>query len=72
MSQQPPTNNPSPKPPAEPLTEAERIELRQERDEAQRLFEKLLEQDRQPKADSPAPIPPNNARKSRGTNFPAR
>jgi hypothetical protein len=72
MSQEPPTNNESPKPPAEPLTEAERAELRQAREEAGTLFQKLLGQERQPKAGSPAPIPPKNARKNCGTNFRAR
>ena len=71
MPQQPNNDRPI-KPPSEPLTEAERVELRQERDEAQKLFEKLLEQDRQPKAGSPTPAPPNNARRNRGTNSPAR
>jgi hypothetical protein len=45
---QPPINTSTPKPPPEPLTEAECAELTQARDEAQKLFEKLLEQDRQP------------------------
>jgi hypothetical protein len=50
MTPQPPTNNPSEKPPADLLTEAERAELIRARDEAQKLFEKLLEQDRQPES----------------------
>jgi hypothetical protein len=47
MTPQPPTNNPSEKPPAEQLTEAERAQLTQERSEAQKLFQKLIEKDRQ-------------------------
>ena len=47
MTPQPPTNTPPEKPPAEQLTEAERAQLTQERSEAQKLFQKLLEKDRQ-------------------------
>jgi hypothetical protein len=46
MDSQPPANNPPPKPPAEMLTEAERAQLTQERNEAQTLFQKLLARDR--------------------------
>jgi hypothetical protein len=47
MTPQPPSNNPSEKPAAELLTEAERAQLTQERNEAQKLFQKLIEKDRQ-------------------------
>jgi hypothetical protein len=47
MTPQPPSNNPSEKPAAELLTEAERAQLTQERSEAQKLFQKLIEKDRQ-------------------------
>ena len=47
MTPQPPTNNPPEKPQAEPLTEAERAQLTHERSEAQKLFQKLIEKDRQ-------------------------
>ena len=47
MTPQPPTNNPPEKPPADLLTEAERAQLTQERSEAQKLFQKLIEKDRQ-------------------------
>jgi hypothetical protein len=46
MTPQPPTNNPPEKPSAEPLTEAECAQLTQERSEAQKLFQKLIEKDR--------------------------
>ena len=46
MDSQPPDNQSPQKPPAEMLTEAERAELIRERNEAQTLFQKLIEQDR--------------------------
>jgi len=46
MDSQPPARQPPQKPPAEMLTEAERAELIRERNEAQTLFQKLIEQDR--------------------------
>jgi hypothetical protein len=47
MTPQPPTNSPPEKPPADQLTEAERAQLAQERSKAQKLFQKLIEKDRQ-------------------------
>lgn len=46
MDSQPPADKPPIKPPAEMLTEAERAQLTQERNEAQTLFQKLLARDR--------------------------
>ncbi|HEV2320336.1 MAG TPA: hypothetical protein VGV18_11330 [Verrucomicrobiae bacterium] len=47
MPNQPPNHHQPTKPPAEPLTEAERAKLTQEIREAQKLFKKLVERDRQ-------------------------
>jgi hypothetical protein len=71
MPEQPNNDRPI-KPPSEPLTPAEAEELSGAIRETDELFQKLIEQNRQPKADSPTPTPPSNALKNRGTNFPAR
>jgi hypothetical protein len=74
---QPPNNNQPVKPPAEPLTPQEWEELQRERREAEKLFQRLIEEGRQPAKPAgdgtiippPTPTTPDDARKNRGSNF---